>query len=85
MPIKTQFSKSLIFGLKARPPIGIILGFVGYRHKVMPIMQTLCHGTRAYILNSDANKLSGFIRRFDIVKMLFDADKKDQLIDAKEW
>ena len=59
VPIKEELKKSLIFGLESRLPIGIILGFVGYRHTVIALMQTISHGTRAFIIN--ANALPGFI------------------------
>ena len=36
--IREDLKSSLIFGLGARPPIGIILGFVAFRHEVMPLM-----------------------------------------------
>ena len=35
--IKEDLKKVLIFGLHSRLPIGTILGFVGYRHDVMPL------------------------------------------------
>ena len=31
VPIKEELKKVLIFGLTARPAIGMILGFIGYR------------------------------------------------------
>ena len=33
--IKDELKKNLIFGLQARLPIGLILGFYGFRHQVM--------------------------------------------------
>ena len=38
VPIKEELKKSLIFGLEARLPIGIILGYVGYRPIVIDLM-----------------------------------------------
>ena len=67
-PIKDELKKNLIFGLQARLPIGIILGFTGYSHQVIPLMQVLSHGTRAFIIN--ANGLPGFVLTFDIRRFL---------------
>ena len=36
--IREDLKKGLIFGLEARLPIGIILGYFAYRHQVMPLM-----------------------------------------------
>ena len=66
--VKNALRKDLIFGLEARPPIGIILGFVGYRNQVLPLMQGLSHGTRAFIVN--AGGLPGFLSPFDVIKHL---------------
>ena len=77
MPIKEELKKGLIFGLEARPPIGIILGFFGYQHQVMELMQCLSHGTRAYIVNADG--LLGFVLEFDIIPFLRKADEAGQL------
>ena len=38
VPIKDELKKNLIFGIEARLPIGIILGFYGFRHQVMEMM-----------------------------------------------
>ena len=38
LPIRDELRKELIFGLKARLPIAIVLGFTDYRHKLMPSM-----------------------------------------------
>ena len=81
--IKEELRRALIFGLKARPPIGIILGFMAYRHEVIPMMQTLCHATRAYITNADG--LPGFVVEFDIINCLQTADKVGHLEHAKRW
>ena len=62
--IKDELKKSLVFGLQARPPIGIMLGFFGFSSEVYELMQTLSHGTRAYLLNADG--LRGFLIAFDI-------------------
>ena len=77
MPIKEELKKGLIFGLEARPPIGIVLGFFGYQHQVMKLMQCLSHGTRAYIVNADG--LPGFVLKFDIPRFLREADEAGQL------
>ena len=36
--IKEHLKKCLVFNLQARLPIGIILGFFGFRHEVVPLM-----------------------------------------------
>ena len=66
--IRDELKKNLIFGLEARPPIGIILGLAGYSNQVIPLLQKLSHGTRAFVVNADG--LSGFVLPFDIVKHL---------------
>ena len=35
VPIKDELKKDLIFGIEARLPIGVILGFNGFHHQVM--------------------------------------------------
>ena len=67
-PIKDALKKDLILGLKARPSIGITLGFAGYCNQVLPLMQGLSHGTRAYIVNADG--LPNFVKPVDIIKYL---------------
>ena len=73
VPIKDELKKNLILGLQARPPIGIILGFTGYRNLVLPQLQKLSHDTRAFIVNADG--LSGFVLPLDIFRYLKNADK----------
>ena len=67
-PIKDALKKDLILGLQARPTIGIVLGFAGYRHQVIPLLQCLSHGTRAFTANADG--LPGFVLPFDAIKHL---------------
>ena len=57
--IKEELKKKLVLGLQARLPIGMILGFIGYRKDILSLMQELNHGTRAYIWNEDG--LKGFV------------------------
>ena len=69
MPIRDELKRNLIFGIGARLPIGIILGFYGFLYDVMELMKYLSHGTRAYIINADG--LPGFVLKgFDIVRLL---------------
>ena len=81
--IRDELRKELIFGIEARPPIALILGFSGYSHQVMPLTQKLQHATRAYVIN--ANGLSNFICSSDIAKILKDADEAGQLERAKKY
>ena len=64
-------------------PIAYILGFMGYCHQVMPVLQVLSHATRAYIHN--ARGLPGFIQKFEITKFLQSANKMGLLEEAKKW
>ena len=68
IPIKKKLKKGLIFGIRARPPIGILLSFLGFCDEVMPILQVLSHSTRAFIIN--ANGLPGFIVQRGIINIL---------------
>ena len=81
--IKDELQKNLVLGIQARPPIGIILGFVGYSYQVIPLMQVLSHGTRAFIAN--AKGLPGFVQAVDVVKFLKEADVAGHLEHAREW
>ena len=69
--------------MNARLPIAIILGFVSYRYEVMPLMQTLSHSTRAYIVNS--NGLPSFLFNFDNIKHLKASDDAGQSEHARKW
>ena len=59
VPIKEELKKGLIFGIHARPPLGVINGYVGYHHEVISLSQTLSHSTRAFISNAEC--LPGFL------------------------
>ena len=48
----------------------------------MPLMQTLSHQSRAYIIN--ANGEPGFVH-LDIMYLLKAADEKDELKIARQW
>ena len=82
-PIKDELLKGLIFGLEARLPIGVILGFIGYRDQVLPLLQTLSHATRAYIINAEG--LPGFVIAFDIMEPLKEADQARKFDRVKKW
>ena len=49
VPIRENLKKGLVFDMRARLPIGTILGLTGYRHEALPLMQTLSHSTRAFV------------------------------------
>ena len=72
----------MIFGFEARPPIGEVLGFLGYYHEIMVLMQTLSHSTRAFIVN--AKGLSGFVYKFEVMRFLRISDKRGLLENAKK-
>ena len=38
VPIKNKLKKILVFGLKSRPAIAIMLRFSGYTHQVIPML-----------------------------------------------
>ena len=65
--IRGSLKKKLIFGLNSRLSIGIVLGFVGLRNDVWPIMQAISHATRAYLVNEKG--LLGFLMT-DIINIL---------------
>ena len=75
--------KGVVLGLESNLAIGTFLGFVGYRHVAIELMQTLSHSTRAYIVKEDG--LKGFVKRMDIVKILNDADLSGKLDEVKKW
>ena len=80
-PIKDELRKGLILGLNTRLPIGIVLGFAGYRDQVFPLLQTLSHATRAFIINAEG--LPGFVIAFDTMEPLKEAEKALGLRRAK--
>ena len=83
VPIKDELRKNLIFGLEARPPIGIILGLANDRSQVMPLLQKISHGTRAFMVNADG--LPGFMLEFDIIQYLKQANAAGKLENAKKF
>ena len=83
VPIKRELKKQLVFGLKARPPIAIILSFFGCSHEVYELMQTLSHSTRAFIFN--AQGLKSFFTELDLSRILQEAYESDQLVKAMKY
>ena len=83
VPIREQILKCLIFGLQARLPIATILSYMGYRHDVIWILQTLSHTTRAYIWN--ANGLEAFIKPLNIINFFRDSEEQGFLEDIAKW
>ena len=63
--IRSELIAKWVFGIKSRLPIAIILSFFGYREEVVPLLQILAHGTRAYIWNSDG--LEGFLVKINLI------------------
>ena len=49
------------------------------------MLQTVSHGTRAYIQNENAHELNGFLLRFDFLKFLKEADSEGKLNHTKKW
>ena len=80
--IKEELKRRLVFGVESRLPIGIMLGFAGYRHEILPLMQILSHETRAYICN--ANGLPGFISELSLIETLNGALQFGHLQQAKK-
>ena len=80
--IKQDLMKNLIFGFQSRLPTGIVLGFLGFRHDVIPIMQRLSHGTRAYIYHADG--LKGFVDKFDAAHILQEQERRGKLKELTE-
>ena len=54
--IKESKKKSLILGLSSRLSIAVMLSYLGCRHEIVPLLQRLSHGTRAFIWNADGLK-----------------------------
>ena len=81
--IREELKRELVFGLKSRLPIAIILGFVGFRDEVLPMMQYLSHGTRAYIWNEDG--LKGFVQRIDILVIEQKYAKTKEYQETTKW
>ena len=83
VPVKQDLKKGLVFGLKARPAIGIVLSFVSQRKETLNLMQNLSHTTRAFIENS--NGLNGFLPRFNIMDVVNDPKNSSLLDEALSW
>ena len=69
--------------LMSRLGTAIVLGYLGFRHQVIPIMQTLSHGTRAFVWS--ANGLQGFVIRADIMYILNEAKKSGELEEVTKY
>ena len=59
VPIRENLKKALVFDIQARLPIGIVLRFAGFKNEMVPMLQSISHVTRAYIINADG--LNGFL------------------------
>ena len=80
VPIKEELKRNLIFGIQARPAIGMILSFFGYSYEVFELLQTLSHSTRAFIFNAEG--LKGFLVNLDLWELLNDAYESGKLQQA---
>ena len=69
--------------LQAREATAIILGFLGYRHHVLPLLQTLSHKSRAFIWK--ANGLPGFVEQFNVINALREAKQSGKLDWILKW
>lgn len=81
VPIKDNLKKKLIFRMKSRVAIGVIMSYFGFRHEALDLLQTLSHCTRAFIWN--ANGLQGFVVKLDI-KTLLKSDELEKVRSAIE-
>ena len=75
--------KCLVFGFQSRHVIANVLTFYGYRHESMQLMQVLSHGARAYIWNADC--LQGFLKQFEVLHFLKQAEKQGELEVVTKW
>ena len=82
IPIREELKKVLIFGFKSRLVIAKLLSFIGWRQQVLPLMQTISHGTRAYIVNAEG--LPGFVPELNFMQFLKDAEKKGHLEQVRK-
>ena len=83
--IKDKYKQVLpLRGIKSRIATALVLGYLGYREKVIVLMQHISHRTRAYIQNT--NFLHGFlVRGGAIVSILELANDSGELEAVTRW
>ena len=83
--IKDKYKQVLpLRGIKSRIATALVLGYLGYREKVIVLMQHISHRTRAYIQNT--NFLHGFlVRGGAIVSILELANDSGELEVLTRW
>ena len=79
--IKDKYKKDLpLNGIRSRLATALVLGYLGYREKVIILMQHISHRTRAYIQN--ANFLHGFLVKGSIVVSILELANDSGELDA---
>ena len=68
-PIRPEYSHQIpISKIPSRLALAKVFSFFGYKHEVCYLLQCLSHRSRAYNLNEEG--LKGFVREFDLRRMM---------------
>ena len=52
VPLRADYKKGPTFGILASEPFCLMLGFVGFHHEVVGILQTLSNDSRLFVSNA---------------------------------